>query len=225
MGNKVKMIPCKLDCDKFKIHLYENVFEESLGIGFLPISVTRQSIKAKHILRSVKEQSIQDHLGNKVSSFDVITYNIIEFEYNLKSQILYIYNPPRSLKPLLTELCHLRTVFNSDSYLDIGTFLNIAQSNSIRMRVTSVTCNDVPLNLNSSVSFTINSSLDSRKFIKEFYCSSKPFINSCKLEGKMLDSPYEIEINSKMVFVIKRGNELLSQITGIANESIAEFAN
>ena len=221
MADKIKMISCKVNLNKFKDHLYKNVYKESLGVGFVPISVTRDTIKAKHVLRSEKDQSVKDHLGNKVSTYSLITFNIIEFKYCSINEFLYVLNPPRSLKPLLKELSLLKATFDTESYLNVDQFINLIGSESPNMRITSVTCNNVPLNLKSSVTFTISSASDARKHIKEFYSYSKLFINSCVIEGVLLDTSFELEVNSKMVIIVKKGESLGSIITEMANKSIS----
>ncbi len=102
---KVKWLYYELPIPILKLSelLIANQYSEYLGEGFLLSKSTGKTIAGRYIEKNISKTIIQDPFGNEVEN-PVTTYYVCNFSLDINSNLLCIYDPPRTLRRFISKL-------------------------------------------------------------------------------------------------------------------------
>ncbi len=83
--------------------LLSNQYSEDAGTGFLLSKSNSKTIAGRYIEKDISTAIVQDPFGNETESA-ITTYYICSFSLNKDSNLLCIYDPPRTLRKFISKL-------------------------------------------------------------------------------------------------------------------------
>lgn len=141
-----------------------NQYSEKSGRGFLLSSSNSESLTGKYIEKTIENIYIEDPLGNKIQSQSTVYY-ICKFEWNSKSKLLSITDPPRSLRKFINEIRSMvgLGVVVADINFDIEKWISEIESRNCILTIDNISCYGVRTKFDCLAKINVKGTTDVRR--------------------------------------------------------------
>jgi len=183
-------------------------YQDDRGWGYMLAEVRKSFLTGKFIEKNKRTESFADPFG-KTQTYEIISYQEINFRLQSEWPQLRIENPPRSLGPFFTSI---------GEYLDFQIGISeIAISPNEWVRAVESICNEVKV-LKAQISdlavsnltaagLIITGSEDVRKYFKKLTLDKPYTVSSVQIECKKADKIIKFEVNAAARVKIMSDND------------------
>lgn len=204
-------------------HLSVNEYTEKVSWGFIDLRNEGDALTATFVERFETEDEISDPFG-RVTKYKRIQFSQVSFRLSRKMPQLEVYDAPRSISPLLTELANAFGIAISFSRIriDLNAFVKFLKNETSSLIMQGATLRNIPLTTDVSANVALAGNGEISPYLKIASLGKKTALNKVSLLGTNKVGMFKLEIASDGRIQISGANseDLLMRVREIIEKCL-----
>ena len=212
MGNRVRYLSTsaitRKELSAVGEALGRNEYSDQLAWGFVDVRIQGDSVVATFVERFETEEQVTHPFG-EITTYKRVQFSRIRFRLALQLPQLEVYDSPRAITPLLTELskcCEFRLVFSNVS-IDLEQFTKTLKREASNITLVSATLRDISLAADVFARVSVVGSGEIGPYLKLASLGKKGLLEKACLCGTIASNGFKVEITSDARIQILAGHD------------------